>query len=270
MATTSSLLRGTAFITGAASGIGRATAYALARHGITKLAITDINQKAVEEAASELRSHFSNKVDVLPLRLDVTKEREVSDVVSKIVERFGRLDVAVNNAGIGGPTVPSADHPYDEWKKTIDIDLNGVWLTSKAEIRQMLKQEPLEPDSPRHFRGTIINIASMYGIIGTSLNTPVVSYTAAKHGVVGLTKADAIAYAPHRIKINALCPGYVRTPLVEASVDGPVMTREVQRTPVGRMASMEEMGDHVVLLASPLSSFMAGSAMVADGGFSIQ
>lgn len=269
MATTSTLLKGTAFITGAASGIGKATAYALARHGITKLAILDINLEAAKKTSSEIRSHFNDKVDVLPLKLDVTKEQEVSDVVSEVVKQFGRIDVAVNNAGIGGAVAPSADHPYEEWKKTIDIDLNGVWLTSKAEIRQMLKQEPYE-DSPRHFRGTIINIASMYGIIGTSLNTPVVSYTAAKHGVVGLTKADAIAYAPHRIKINALCPGYVRTPLVEASVEGGVMQKEVERTPIGRMASMEEMGDHVVLLASPLSSFMAGSAMVADGGFTVQ
>ena len=268
--TTSSLLRGTAFITGAASGIGKATAYSLARHGITKLAITDVNQQAAEETASTLRSDFDNKIEVLPLKLDVTNEQSVSDTVATIVKEFKRIDIAVNNAGIGGPNVPSAEHKYEDWKKTLDIDLNGVWLSSREEIRQMLKQEPLVANSSRHFRGTIINIASMYGEIATSMNTPVVSYTAAKHGVVGLTRADAIAYAPKGIKINALCPGYVLTPLVDAHMKGEIMERETGRTPIGRFASMEEMGDHVVMLASPLTSFMVGSAMVADGGFSIQ
>lgn len=268
--TSSSLLKGVAFITGAASGIGKATAYSLARHGITKLAITDINLTAAEKTASTLKSDLGGHIDVLPLKLDVTNEQAVAETVSTIVKEFGRIDVAVNNAGIGGPAVPSADHPYEDWKKTLDIDLNGVWLTSREEIRQMLKQEHLVPNSPRHPRGTIINIASMYGIVATNLNTPVVSYTAAKHGVVGLTKADAVAYAPRGIKINALCPGYVLTPLMQEHMKDETMQKELEKTPMGRMATMEEMGDHVVMLASPLGSFMCGAALVADGGFTIQ
>jgi len=268
--TSSSLLKGVAFITGAASGIGKATAYSLARHGITKLAITDINLAAAEKTASTLKSDLGGHIHVLPLKLDVTNEQAVAETVSTIVKEFGRIDVAVNNAGVGGPAVPSADHPYEEWKKTLDIDLNGVWLTSREEIRQMLKQEPLVPSSPRHPRGTIVNIASMYGIVATNLNTPVVSYTAAKHGVVGLTKADAVAYAPRGIKINALCPGYVLTPLMQEHMKGEMMQKELEKTPMGRMATMEEMGDHVVMLASPLGSFMCGAALVADGGFTVQ
>ena len=132
----------------------------------------------------------------------------------------------------------------------------------------MLKQDPLIANSVRHPRGTIINIASMYGIIGTPASIPVVSYTAAKHGVVGLTKADALAYAPHNIKINALCPGYVRTPLLETTA-GDIMAKDVEKTPMGRMAEMGEIGDHVVMLASPLTSFMCGAALVADGGYTI-
>lgn len=119
--------------------------------------------------------------------------------------------------------------------------------------------------SPRYNRGIIINVASMYGIVATSLNTPVVAYTASKHGVVGLTRADAIAYAPKGIRINAVCPGYVATPLVQGTMQSAVIQREIDKIPVGRMAEMEEIADHITFLASPLSSYMYGASMVADG-----
>lgn len=119
--------------------------------------------------------------------------------------------------------------------------------------------------SPRHNRGVIINVASMYGIIATSLNTPVVSYTAAKHGVIGLTRADAIAYAPRDIRINAICPGYVLTPLIQANMGSGTMQAEQEKIPVGRLASMEEIADHITFLASPMSSYMYGSSVIADG-----
>lgn len=119
--------------------------------------------------------------------------------------------------------------------------------------------------SPRYNRGVIINVASMYGIVATSLNTPVVAYTASKHGVVGLTRADAIAYAPKGIRINAVCPGYVATPLVQGTMRSAVIQKEIDKIPVGRMAEMEEIADHITFLASPLSSYMYGASMVADG-----
>lgn len=119
--------------------------------------------------------------------------------------------------------------------------------------------------TPRYNRGVIINVASMYGIVATSLNTPVVAYTASKHGVVGLTRADAIAYAPKGIRINAVCPGYVATPLIQGTMQSAVIQREIDKIPVGRLAEMDEIADHITFLASPMSSYMYGASMVADG-----
>ncbi|KAL4926330.1 SDR family NAD(P)-dependent oxidoreductase [Aspergillus undulatus] len=263
-----SFLHGAGFITGAASGIGKATAFSFASHGVTRLALADINLTAAEAAARELTSKFTG-IDVIPLGLDVRKEKSIVDAVAETTGRFGRIDYAVNNAGIGGPHDLSADHSLEEWRRTVDIDLNGVWMSSRAEIKVMLEQEKRK-NSPRHNRGVIINVASMYGLVATSLNTPVVSYTAAKHGVIGLTRADAIAYAPKGIRINAVCPGYVATPLVEQAMAANVMQKEVDKIPVGRLASMDEIADHITFLASPMSSYMYGTAMVADGGFTIQ
>ncbi|KAL4937894.1 hypothetical protein BDV06DRAFT_226522 [Aspergillus oleicola] len=263
-----SLLRGAGFITGAASGIGKATAFSFVRHGVNQIALADINLSAAETAAREIQSEFPD-IEAIPLELDVTDEQSINDVVTQIRGKFGTIDYAVNNAGIGGPHDLSADHTLAEWRRTLNIDLNGVWMSSRAEIKVMLEQEKRK-DSPRHNRGVIINVASMYGIVATSLNTPVVSYTAAKHGVIGLTRADAVAYAPKGIRINAMCPGYVATPLVEQAMGAKMMQKEIEKVPVGRVASMDEIADHITFLASPLSSYMYGAAMVADGGFTIQ
>lgn len=119
--------------------------------------------------------------------------------------------------------------------------------------------------TPRYNRGVIINVASMYGIVATSLNTPVVAYTASKHGAIGLTRADAIAYASKGIRINAVCPGYVATPLIQGTMQSAVIQREIDKIPVGRLAEMEEIADHITFLASPMSSYMYGASMVADG-----
>ncbi|KAL3430353.1 hypothetical protein BDV09DRAFT_199746 [Aspergillus tetrazonus] len=258
-----SLLRGAGFITGAASGIGRATAYSFARHGVTQLALADINLSAAQATAKDLESDFPG-IEVLPLNIDVAKEASISKAVADVVRQFGRIDYAVNNAGIGGSGVLSAEHKVEDWIRTIDVNLHGVWLSSRAEIREMLTQDKRE-DSPRHNRGVIINVASMYGILAPSLNTPAVAYAASKHGVVGLTRADAVAYAPRGIRINAICPGYVETPLVKDTMHNGVVQKEVEKIPVGRLANMDEIGDHITFLASPLSSYMYGAAMMADG-----
>ncbi|KAL4738818.1 hypothetical protein BDV11DRAFT_170680 [Aspergillus similis] len=263
-----SLLRGVGFITGAASGIGRATAYSFARHGVTQLVLADINLSAAQATAKDLESGFPG-VEVLPLNIDVAKETSINEAVADAVRQFGRIDYAVNNAGIGGSGALTAEHNVEDWIRTIDVNLHGVWLSSRAEIREMLTQEKRE-NLARHNRGVIINVASMYGILAPSLNTPAVAYAASKHGVVGLTRADAIAYAPRGIRINAICPGYVETPLVKSTMHTGVIQKEVEKTPVGRMASMDEIADHITFLASPLSSYMYGAAMVADGGFTIQ
>lgn len=141
-------------------------------------------------------------------------------------------------------------------------------MCSRALIRVMLTQD-LHPhptlNPARSSRGVIINVASMYGILGTSLNTPAVAYTASKHGVVGLTRADAIAYADKGIRINAICPGYVATPLLEGGMQSGVLQREIGKIPMGRMARMDEIADQISVLASPLSSYMLGAAVVVDG-----
>ncbi|KAL5363837.1 hypothetical protein BJX96DRAFT_167811 [Aspergillus floccosus] len=263
-----SLLRGVGFITGAASGIGKATALSFARHGVRQLAIADINLPAADKAAKALNSQFQG-LQAISLQIDVTNHDSIQESVSQTVNAFGRIDYAVNNAGIGGSAVLSAEHDIKDWQRTIDIDLNGVWMSSRAELQVMQKQEKLE-DSPRFNRGVIVNVASMYGVIATSLDVPVVSYTAAKHGVIGLTKADALAYAPKGIRINAICPGYVATPLVLDTMPSEVRECEIVKTPLRRMADMDEVGDMISFLVSPMSSYMYGSALVGDGGFTIQ
>ncbi|KAJ6023955.1 hypothetical protein N7540_004752 [Penicillium herquei] len=261
-----SLLRGVAFITGAASGIGKATAFSFARHGVRQLSLADINLSAAQQVCHDMKSHFPG-IEAIARRIDVTSESSTNIAVADTVKELGRIDYAVNSAGVAGPHSLSAEHELEGWQNTLDIDLTGVWLTSRAEIRAMLKQKKYEEftTSRRHNVGVIVNVASMYGIIGTSLNVPVVSYTAAKHGVIGLTRADAIAYAPQDIRYNAICPGYVRTPLVGSSVHTEIMQREVAKLPVGRISDMDEIADHITFLASPMSSYMYGAALVADG-----
>lgn len=147
------------------------------------------------------------------------------------------------------------------------VNTTGVWLCQRAQIRQMLKQEK-RTESYRSYRGSIVNTASMYGIVGPSLNVPSTAYATSKHAVVGLSKADAIAFAPQGIKINALCPGYVATPLIMSSMSaGSVMENERVKVPLQRLANMEEIGDCVAWLHSDASSYVVGAAMVADGGF---
>ncbi|KAL4808012.1 hypothetical protein BDV18DRAFT_158132 [Aspergillus unguis] len=262
------LLRGTGFITGAASGIGKATAFSFARHGVRQLAIADKNLSAAQDTAKELASSFSD-IQVIPLGIDVGKEASINDAVRETADRFGRIDYAVNSAGISGSGDLSAEHDVKSWQKTMDVNLTGVWLSSRAEIRTMLNQEKAE-ETPRHNRGVIVNIASMFGTLAPSMNTPAIAYTASKHGVVGLTRADAISYAPLGIRINAICPGYVATPLVRGAMAGTAVQNEVHKTPIGRLADTDEIADHITFLASPMSSYMYGAAMVADGGFTIQ
>ncbi|KAF2013913.1 NAD(P)-binding protein [Aaosphaeria arxii CBS 175.79] len=260
-------LKGVAYITGAGSGIGQYAAYSLARQGVRSFALLDRN--SVSNTASELKK-IAPDVSVLELELDVASEDAVNNSVDQTVKKFGRLDYALNNAGIGGALKTTDQIPKDDFERVLSVNTTGVWLCQRAQIRQMLTQDKLR-DSPRSYRGSIVNTASMYGILGPSLNVPSTAYATSKHAVIGLTRADAIAFAPKGIKINALCPGYVATPLVMSSMNvGSVMDDERVKVPVQRLATMEEIGDCVSFLHSEASSYMIGASLVADGGFTIQ
>lgn len=209
-------------------------------------------------------------VSIKEIELDVADEKAVNDSVEQTVKEFGRLDLALNNAGIGGSLKTTDQIDKDDFERVLAVNTTGVWLCQRAQIRQMLKQEKLS-DSYRSFRGSIVNTASMYGIVGPSLNVPSTAYSTSKHAVVGLTKADAIAFGAHGIKINALCPGYVATPLVKSTMSqGSVMDNERAKVPLQRLATMEEIGDCVAFLHSEASSYMQGAALIADGGFTVQ
>ncbi|KAF6823655.1 short-chain dehydrogenase reductase sdr [Colletotrichum plurivorum] len=264
-----SLLRGTAFITGAASGIGHHTALSFAKHGITRLALADYNSSALQATANLLRRRFP-AVELLALPMNVQIAAEVKSAIAETVSRFGRLDVAVNNAGIAGSGRATHEVEEDEYTRVLDVDLHGVWRCQREEINVMLNQEDL---GPRRGRGTIINVASMFGLLSPSLFMSHTAYSAAKHGVLGLTRGDANTYGPRAIRINAICPGYVETPLSLETMSqnpGSPLARDIERTALGRMAQPEEISDCITFLASNMSSFMQGAALVADGGFTIQ
>ena len=209
-------------------------------------------------------------MSIKEIELDVSNEAAVNDSVEQTVKEFGRIDYALNNAGIGGSLDTTNNIELSDFQRVLAVNTTGVWLCQRAQIRQMLKQEKLN-DSIRSYRGSIVNTASMYGVVGPSLNVPSTAYATSKHAVVGLTRADAIAFAGKGIKINALCPGYVATPLVMNSMNsGSVMDDERIKVPLQRLANMDEIGDLVAFLHSEASSYMIGATLVADGGFTIQ
>ncbi|PYH96731.1 oxidoreductase UcpA [Aspergillus ellipticus CBS 707.79] len=245
-------------------GIGKTTAYTLTKHGVRRLAIADINFSAAQEIAKDIESQFEG-TQAIPLSLDVTNPNSIHEAITETVTRFGRIDYAINSAGVSGPSGVSHAFDIDAWHKTLDVNLHGVWMCSREEIQVMLKQEKMG-DSPRSNRGVIVNLASVYGLVGSSRNLPVVAYPTSKHAVVGFTKSDAVMYAPQGIRINALCPGYVTTPMTDP-IPLAITQKEEAKIPLGRMAFVEEIADAIAFLVSPMSSYMYESAMVVDGGF---
>ncbi|KJZ75407.1 hypothetical protein HIM_05333 [Hirsutella minnesotensis 3608] len=273
------LLQGlSALITGSASGlrgslrrvgkagIGYHTACAFAKHGVSRLALVDYDLPALTASVDKLRGDWP-ETEFLPLEMDVRKPEQVKDAFSKVILQFGRLDVAVNNAGVIGHGTSTHEESEDEWQRVVDINLNGVFRCQKEEIAHMMRQTDL---GARRGRGTIVNVASMYGIVGPPTPVHAASYAAAKHGVMGLTKADANAYADSHIRVNAICPGYTATKLLEGPPNGEAHSHlrdHIARTPMKRMAMPDEVADSIVFLASSMSSFMHGAALIVDGGF---
>ncbi|KAF1978733.1 oxidoreductase ucpA [Bimuria novae-zelandiae CBS 107.79] len=257
-------LKGVAYITGAGSGIGQYAAYSMARQGVRSFALLDRNP--VTQTVQHLKKTYPD-VKIKEIEMDVGNEAAVNDSVEQTVKEFGRLDYALNNAGIGGALDTTDKIEKEDFERVMNVNMMGVWLCQRAQIRQMLKQAKWS-DSYRAYRGSIVNTASMYGKVGPTL--PATAYCTSKHAVVGLSKADAIQMGPRGIKINALCPGYVLTPLVQSTMNkGSVMDDERAKVPIQRFASMEEIGDIVAFLHSDASSYIVGSSLVADGGFTI-
>ncbi|WNG16695.1 SDR family oxidoreductase [Cystobacter fuscus] len=240
-----------ALVTGSGSGIGRATALLFAREG-ARVIVSDVNVSGAEETVAAIQKKGGQARFI---RCDVSKSTEVEALIRGTVEAFGRLDCAVNNAGIPGVIGPTGDYPEEAWNRVIATNLTGVWLCMKQEIQQMLKQGG----------GCIANTASVAGLVGFPMSP---AYTAAKHGVVGLTKTAALEYAKANIRINAVCPGLVRTPMITDSTSkNPQLEQAlIADEPVGRMADPEEIAEALVWLCSGAASFITGAALPVDGG----
>jgi NAD(P)-dependent dehydrogenase (short-subunit alcohol dehydrogenase family) len=244
-----------ALITGAGSGIGRATAKIFAREG-SRLVLADIVEKGGQETLAMVEEAGA---DAIFVRTDVSKSADVNNAVDAAVGKYGRLDCAFNNAGIGGAGRLTHEYTEEEWNRVIAINLTGVWLCMKAEITQMLKQGS----------GTIVNTSSIMGLTG-AIRVP--AYTAAKHGVAGLTKAAALEYGRHGIRINAVCPAPIYTPLLMSALEKrpDIEERYARSEPMKRIGQPEEVGEAVAWLCSERASYVTGLPMPVDGGYMAQ
>ncbi len=245
----------TALVTGAASGIGAQTAKTLAREG-ARVAVADIQEKQSEQVVNEIEQHGHQ---ALAVRCNVQEEADLEDAVDATVDAFGSLDVAVNNAGIEGELAATAEHPTDAFDRVVSINLRGVFLGMKHEIPVLLDNGG----------GSIVNVASVLGKVAFP-TTP--AYTASKHGVLGLTKTAALEYAEEDVRVNAVCPGWIQTPMVmERGVhagEHEDTRRELESMhAMNRLGDAQEIADAVAYLASDEASFVTGHALSADGGY---
>jgi NAD(P)-dependent dehydrogenase (short-subunit alcohol dehydrogenase family) len=240
-----------AFVTGAANGIGRATALAFARKG-ANVVVADISEQGNRETARMIEGLGGR---ALAVKCDVSQGNDVKVALDQAVETFGHLDFAFNNAGVEQPLTASADLTEEGWDRIVDINLRGVFLCMKHEIPLMLKRGA----------GAIVNTSSGAGVKGFAGQS---AYCAAKHGVVGLTKAAALDYAKSGIRVNSVCPGIIETPMMGRFSGGTPegRARVIAQEPIGRMGRPEEIGAAVIWLCSDEATFVTGHAMVIDGG----
>jgi NAD(P)-dependent dehydrogenase (short-subunit alcohol dehydrogenase family) len=241
-----------AFVTGASSGMGLATSHAFAEAGAA-VVMADINPQTLK---AETETLIAAGHQVLGVECDVSDETSVADAVRAAVDAFGRLDMAFNNAGIQVPPCDAADEPADQFDRVNAINLRGVWACMKHELAQMRAQGS----------GAIVNCSSLGGLVGLPGRA---AYHASKHGVLGLTSSAALEYAPRGIRINAVCPGTIATPMVTDMIDkGELDTDEaIANQPINRLGQPEEIAAAVLWLCSPGASFVIGVALPVDGGY---
>lgn len=239
-----------AMVTGGASGIGRACVKAFIAGG-AKVVIADLDESLANQLVSELQA---DNHQALFVKTDVSDPDSVAALVEQTLQQFGALHYAVNNAGIEGERTPIAETSLDNWHKVINIDLNGVFYCLRQQIPAILQSGG----------GAIVNMASIMG----SVAAPGISaYVAAKHGVLGLTKTAAQEYSAQGVRVNAVCPGFIKTPLVEKHLDPEMEARALAMHPIGRLGKAEEVAATVAYLCSDQAAFVAGSAYGVDGGY---
>lgn len=240
-----------ALITGSGSGIGKSIAVLFAQNG-AKIVVTDVNEAHGAAVVKEIEAAGGEAVFV---KADTSLPEDSEATVHKALESFGRLDIAVNNAGIGGASAPVGEYPIDSWKKVIDVNLNGVFYGLRYQIPAIEKTSG--------GKGSIINMASILGQVGF-INSS--AYVAAKHGVVGLSQNAAIEYAAKGIRVNAVGPGFIKTPLLEA-MDKDAYAALAAKHPMGRLGESGEVAELCLWLASDKASFVTGSYYTVDGGY---
>ncbi len=241
----------TALVTGAASGLGRATALLLAQRR-ANVVVSDIDATGGQTTVEQILALGGEATFI---SCDVSQEVDVAALVAKTVDLYGSLDVAINNAGIGGVWAPTHEYPLDNFEQVLSVNLTGVFLCMKAELKQMLRQGS----------GSIVNVSSVSGLVGFPNNA---AYDASKHAVVGLTKTAALEYAKRNIRVNAVCPVFTITPLVERMFEIKEGLKEhfEQSIPMRRYGQPEEVAEAIAYLASDAAGFITGQALAIDGG----
>jgi len=244
-----------ALVTGAGSGIGRAIAYHFANEG-ARVVVSDIDVAGGEETVTKIRAR-GNDARAVFVRADTGKPEDSAALVGAAVKEFGALHVAVNNAGIGGPSAPVGEYPIEGWDQVIRVNLSGVFYGMRYQIPAMLEAGG----------GSIVNIASILGQVGFP-NAP--AYVAAKHGVVGLTQNAALEYGARNIRVNVVGPGFIKTPMLDKNLTPEILAMLATKHALGRLGEASEVAELVLWLSSDKASFVTGGYYAVDGGYLAQ